>query len=407
MPSVWQPDGNGFTPAFNVKMNRIHTICRFLQATWLFWIVAVVTFVYLVVRAFYSDLAYDEHWSYLAVFQESGWDLLTFKNVCANNHFLSSVFSMLFMHALPVHEEFAIRLPGILFALLYLYASWKISKRVGGQRVQNLAFLVFAANPFVLVFFGMARGYALALGLQMLSLAALLDGLNGDSHALSNSIWAAFLTVLANLSWLYFFGALCGVIGVIALSRRQHKVLVSLICASLALAVFYVPRVVKLHQLPATSLCGLGALGGGESFVNGTVGSLCKATIYGLPEHFRLAAACFTVALALGVMVAILNCCRKSRLIDFGGAAVIILLLMAGASLLSHWMLNINYLVQRTAMQFIPLFLCSIMFWKSRLMSVVLGLYLCLCVPGLVVLAAGKPSYPPYWFGYGYNAGGQ
>ena len=73
MPSVWQPDGNGFTPAFNVKMNRIHTICRFLQATWLFWIVAVVTFVYLVVRAFYSDLAYDEHWSYLAVFQESGW----------------------------------------------------------------------------------------------------------------------------------------------------------------------------------------------------------------------------------------------------------------------------------------------------------------------------------------------
>lgn len=67
-------------------------------------------------------------------------------------------------------SELALRLPNLLAHVVYLHASARVALKARGLVLTVGCFLLLNAHPYLLDFFGLARGYGLACGLMMMSL---------------------------------------------------------------------------------------------------------------------------------------------------------------------------------------------------------------------------------------------
>lgn len=103
------------------------------------------------------------------------------------------------------------RLPSLLSLVVYLWYSWRITARWAGTDWMALAgFIFFISNRYLLDFFSLARGYALAVTMMVVSLYYL--GRYLEKPALKWLIWnitGAALAVLANFTMLPYLAGLC------------------------------------------------------------------------------------------------------------------------------------------------------------------------------------------------------
>jgi hypothetical protein len=162
---------------------------------------------YAAVRAARLALTCDEAHTYLEYIAPG--PLAFFRLDAANNHFLNSLLAKL--SSLPAGtSELALRLPNLLALAAYLLFSFLILDRfIKRKAIVAGGFVLLAANPYLLDFFSLCRGYGISLACLMASLCFFFvflesaePGKPGASRQLGYSLGAASLGVLANLTLL-------------------------------------------------------------------------------------------------------------------------------------------------------------------------------------------------------------
>lgn len=109
------------------------------------------------VRSFTVPLTYDE--SYTAQIALGLRDPLI-----ANNHILNTQLIRIFLELGFIKDELAIRAPSLIGAFIYAFFQNKIGKQITNEHSLRLFFaILFLANPIVIEFFSIGRGYALSM----------------------------------------------------------------------------------------------------------------------------------------------------------------------------------------------------------------------------------------------------
>ncbi len=268
-------------------------------------------------------------------------------------------------------SELTLRLPNILALILYLvYAVGLFYKNT--KELALPFFLIIVLNPYLLDFFGLARGYGLSFAFMLMSLYHLIayfkSRLNKDL-ILFNA--AALLASLSNFTLLnYYFAALITFNILIFLEAgfkaekfnfyRANKI--NLVSVLFSIIVLWEPlrRITKKNMLD---------FGGKNGFIEDTIGSLVNGLSYEnpFPSYTTLVlnlTFAFTILLILALIIP--NILRRKAVFFENNKALItvnfILVLIAGASFLQHLILNNDFYVGRFALFLYPLFVLNLAF---------------------------------------------
>lgn len=304
---------------------------------------------YTVARAARLSFTGDESISYLHGVRPGPGASLLFGFVDANNHLLNTVLMSVTSGVFGA-GELSLRLPNLLAHAAYLLATYAIARRCGSRIVAVAGFVLLNANPFLLDFFSLARGYGLGLAFLALSLAEATAAWRNPSGGgrRRRALWLAVPAVLSNLSFLNYYLALLATFwlqhlhrtGRLVPGRAARRAVLDQVVLLVLTAGF------MIHQLWR----------GGKLYYGGTQGlwadtasSLIRGTLYGLEPPAWTGG-----AIALGLLLLALGAVQGRR--DGLVAGSLLLVTLALASLwLQHQLLGVRYLQGRTALLFLPL----------------------------------------------------
>ena len=135
-------------------------------------IIAALAFTYVLVRAVVVGPTYDEVSTIPYFVPASVVRILNPSD--ANNHLLNTLLIKL-LFATGHQTLFHCKTADVVAFAAYLWFGYLIAKRVQGGTFCGAVVLLLVANPFLLDFFALARGYGIALGAQMASLYYVLS----------------------------------------------------------------------------------------------------------------------------------------------------------------------------------------------------------------------------------------
>lgn len=170
---------------------------------------------YLLARAVSVPFTYDEAASLVRYVRGDAGALLDFG--VATNHLLNSILSRL-SHALLGDSPWALRLPNVLAGIVFLVAADRLATRTRHQAIGLAGLVLFAANPYLMDYLSLSRGYGLALAALTASLVCLMRWMacavsdDTSSRHLRRALVLAVLAVAANFSTLSILLAIAGVV---------------------------------------------------------------------------------------------------------------------------------------------------------------------------------------------------
>lgn len=310
--------------------------------------------IYTLVRAAVLSFTHDESLTYLHyVLQPLDVTLDSSGFSPANNHLLNS----LLMRAgtgLFGASELALRLQSWLGHVLYVSGAFLLVRRLREPPIAIGTFILLVANPFMLDFFSLARGYGLGLGFTLMGLHALLGFFEQPEPRARRALLAFALlgcAVLANFSFLNVYLAATAVFFIQASRSTAARHRIRTIGAVTALSAL-------LLQWAASTLLQLKEWGelyyGGETgFFADTVQSLVRSSLYGRP---------WTEGLVLPLSVLALVSFAASALVLWKGSwkegalVAAITAVAAAGIILQHHLLGVRFVIDRAALFFLPLF---------------------------------------------------
>ena len=230
------------------------------------------------------------------------------------------------------------------------------------------ALILLFGNPYVLDFFGLARGYGMGMAFLCLAVFALF---RYAAQPEQSRVWPVFLagllSVEANFTLLNFYLALVLVFLLLSWnayrqqdipSRKvwwQHlRPMLGFTALTLALVVRPLYKITQAHQL----------FGGATGFWHDTAESLLRQSLYGQTYAGAVFPTLNTVAMALALLFAgiALWCGYREGLAAFRRPFVLIfsiLFLSALGIVVQHHWLHTEYLFERTGVFFLPMFALS------------------------------------------------
>ncbi len=326
------------------------------------WVLLVLCscalFAYSSLRAYRLSFTHDESLSYRIVLGELFW------KEAANHHPLNTNFMGWMSHWLG-SREWQLRLPNVIAHILYLVFGLLVLAQLKQTTSVLLGFALLNFNPFLLDFFGLARGYGLALGLSMTALfllwqAWVQENLVGKTALLLLSLACASLADLANFTWLNFHLPLVAgsLIVLFVGTRFPTKVnRATLLCA----AVITGTNAWFIRNL-ARRIWALGEHGqlyarGKNGFVSDTLGSLIDSYFYMQPYPSALKPAIILVSIVGFLLVAAVVGYRtwSDHHLSFPAVLLVILALAVAAPIVEHLFLGIEYPVERIALYYVPI----------------------------------------------------
>ncbi len=309
----------------------------------------------------------------------------------ANNHILHSVIRKWFIETFS-DNVFFYRVDSLIAQILFLFFSLLICRHLFKNKWWQLcAFITLnTISPLVFDFWGLSRGYALSLSLMTISIFYLLKYIEERRiFLLSFSFAAAFLSVFSNFGYINYFIALTGVVIIQQLifkktNDKNHlqKELAVLLISIIALTLLIEEPLRNVYQ--RGELAFLGTTG----FINDTISSLVREGLF-LPESlfsrsviwfvtvFPVIGGCFWLFVYYRNNVRGRETPKEER---YGIALFLLLIIPAISILLQHALLGVNFLVARTALFFIILFILNfiylIYYIRSRVPKIAFGLLL-------------------------------
>jgi hypothetical protein len=325
-----------------------------LPSAFLAGALGAVALIYTLVRAAVLSLTHDESLTYLHYVLEPLDVTLDSSGFSpANNHLLNS----LLMRAgagLFGASELALRFQSWLGHVLYVSGALLLVRRLREPSIAFGTFILLVANPFMLDFFSLARGYGLGLGFTLMGLHALLGFFEQPEPRTRRALLAFALlgcAVLANFSFLNVYLAAAAVffIQVWRTMAAWHRIRVIGAVAALS--------ALLIHWAASTLLrlkeWGELYYGGETGFFADTVQSLVRSSLYGQP---------WTEALVLPLSVLALVSFAASAFVLWRGSwkdGALVAAITAVAALgivLQHHLLGVRFVIDRAALFFLPLF---------------------------------------------------
>lgn len=285
--------------------------------------VAAVGFV--VVKASIAAFTHDEAYTFLHYVPRSVLDVLSFKDPTPNNHILNTL-SMKVCVRVFGDREWSLRLPNVVSLAAYCWGVHRLTAQLRTRAVVVPTTVLLLANPFLLDFFALARGYGLAIAFVTLSAATYVSYLqSGRSRRYHFALGAALMAVLSNAATLYYALSLVLMHNIITLnestktSKSWGDVARWMARSNAATAIVFGIGLAVLYE-PLRRLAGVHIdVGGDTGLWHDTVMSLVQSTAYGrgglwLPSALRVA----VVAGLVGVAAYWLTACVRSgwRVLD-------------------------------------------------------------------------------------------
>lgn len=157
--------------------------------------------VYVGFRAALVNITHDEAWSFQII--KNFWYA---EFLCTgNSHWFNSA-AMKFSIILGCESAFCLRWFSVLsFIVTCGFGLWFLTFLKRGP-LKLIGFCLLFLNPYILDYFGLARGYAGGIMLQSLSLIFFIQGLeSGKRLTLFTSLACSALSAVSNYSFVYFF----------------------------------------------------------------------------------------------------------------------------------------------------------------------------------------------------------
>jgi hypothetical protein len=313
---------------------------------------------YVGVRAWALSFTHDESLSYLRSIQAPLSSALLSRGTDANNHPLNTV-AMRLGDVVFGPSELALRWASLVAFVVYVVALVVLLRRVERCSLRALGLVLAVANPYILDFFSLARGYGLGLALVAASALFTLDFVERPAAGRAlGAAGCAASAAFANFSAVTYFLAVLVVI-VLSLCVPARTSARGPARARIAAAVTLpTVGVVLLVGRPLLRLRSEGALyfGGDDGFWRDTVYSLSSSTLYG--RGGDVLAVSLVVLVAAMVVVggaAAVRSIRRRNLPPH--AAAFVLLAVPGlVSVVEHYAVGTRFLIERTALFFVPLF---------------------------------------------------
>jgi hypothetical protein len=319
---------------------------------------AVIGFgAYLVARAESLSFTHDESLSYLNYVKRPISSVLLSRETDANNHPLNTA-AMKLGELLFGPSELALRWSAVLAFVVYAVALFVILRRVERLSIRVLGLVLGLANPYVLDFFSLARGYGLALAAVAVSVMFTLGYVERPRPlaATAATVFGA-IAVLANFATLtYFLAALFVILlrTLLPAATGGRPVSLGRLGAALALPTI---GVVFLAVLPLARLRSEDELyfGGDRGFWEDTVQSVIASSLYRRSDLLSVVLVVLVAVIVAGGAVAAAVGMR-TRNLPLHAAAFILLAGPALVSTVEHHILGVPFLIDRTALFFVPLF---------------------------------------------------
>lgn len=260
-----------------LKNTRIGTVVALLMG--------LMAWLLIIYKAAIIPVTHDEVATMVHYLNFSTWEIMMYPDPWPNNHILNTLLAKYSMAIFGV-EQWSARLPNVLSFLLYFYAAFRICRMLFSQEI--LLFLsgivLFIANPFLLDFFSLCRGYGMSNALMLAAAMFCLEGfMKQQEQALWWSLGFAILAAYANFTMLIFWCAINGMLFFYFLDAHANawnlrsfftKIGIQLIGALAFLALIFTP----IQKMQSTDQF---VYWQSNSFFQDTIVSLVENTRYG------------------------------------------------------------------------------------------------------------------------------
>lgn len=353
-----------------------------------------ILFLTILFKVFNVPVSTDEVPTVFFYSKFSFWEIMMYPDNIPNNHILNTLLSKCSI-ALFGNEQWAIRLPNLLFFFLYGFSVFRVLKLVLKQ--DSWFFLpgaILFVNPYFLDFFGLCRGYGLSSALVTVSIFLLLEGYLKKKDKF---IWLAILTSTlasyANFTVLVFWASTVILVWgyfIIQTNGQLKKFIKPTLIIIMVSLAYLALIIVPIQKMQGTDQFKFWSSGG---FYNDTIISLIHFWRYDSKIlsgiNFDLIVG-FIVAIFLLNIYFLIKHFRKEKfsLQNFNLSLVVSLLLLTLPALINITqtiLLNTPNLKGRTALFFYPLFATFIVVvvgslpklktqWIGKGVAVILGL---------------------------------
>ena len=358
---------------------------------WVSVCIGLLVFALILFRAANLSVTFDESGTF-DVLAASYTDVLFAKRFfqSANNHILNSILLKLSASVFG-NSELALRLPNVLSYIFYFLGSFIISRECSQNNwIRIMGVVLFSSIVYVLDFFSLARGYGLATGFELFSIAMMILHYKDrkESYLFLTFLFAA-LSVYSNFTWLNFFVPLWAVYNLllyvqvndIALFLKKSLVSnwIPIVLALILFSLSYIP----IRYLRMQDEFRWGA--------NGWFDSLHRFASDFLYDHNFLNAVIFQVLLISMVVAASLIIFRtfklnkymlpRMRYLFFITSLILMIVL---ATVVQRNVLGMMYMDGRKALMYFPLVICLLILLLNSFSEVKPNL-----VAGLSILLIG------------------
>lgn len=329
-----------------------------------FGVLAVLAGLLVIARAVLVPVTHDEAMTFF-VYVETGNFLPFQAHWDAGNHLLCTALAWLSYSAFGL-KAWALRLPSVLAFLIYAAYAWHWGLRLRTPMIRWWLWAALLLMPFLLDFFSLFRGYGLALAfwtMALYELCALLE--ERTTKRLLLTLLAAAGATFSSLSLITLWAAVLAITAMVILRRpMQVRPLVSWIAGWLLLGAG--PFLFAAAYVQALSEHGALYYGSANGILGATLPSLLQAMFGG---SSLLAEGAVVLIVLAGTFVAWKAVREPGPGFPKWALIVAASLLWAdvlGRVILFHWNGTL-YPEDRTALQWVPLFLLLFAFALDRL----------------------------------------
>ena len=320
---------------------------------------SIVTWVYLIVRAYSAPLVFDEATSYF-LFVKNGtfWPGQAYWS--ANNHFLNSLLghgSVLVFGP----QEWALRLPSLIAFPFYALFGFRLMSKLECAVLRWWAFVLFFTSHGILEFFGYARGYGLMLCFILGSLWYLRAlYLQFRLSTLYCLLVFSFLALLSNLSCLPLIGLL--LLSSLYLSWRSSKSLglkIRLTALTVLPFLFHLWWIFQLREHRELYY------GGQSGFISDSLNSLGSMVLHPDLSPYIFVAAGILFLLSLIISKAWHN----FQKLNIESWSLLSFFLITAFYPIGHWLIQLNFPYDRALIYWLVFGLVIQFIWLNKLLQ--------------------------------------
>jgi hypothetical protein len=315
--------------------------------------------------------------------------------ISANNHILNTLFMKFFDNTFG-SSEISLRFQSILAHITYMFFTFLLLRNFRSAFIVITGFIILNVNPYLLEFFSLARGYALAISFMMAGIYFFLEYLKTDKQKhLTACLVSACLAALANFALLNFFFVII-LIHQIILFLKYKNIKESFLRSKPVLVTIIVMAVVCYEPLRKLIKYDQFNFGGETGIWADTVHSIIDTFLYNRSYEstfFKLIESIVIIAIISSVLIAVIKL-RKSQITredQIGLLSLSILISILLSNSIQHYLLGAPYFVERFALFLTPLFLLVLIFLLNNLFESgkafkITGSFIAICLTGVMIV---------------------